>query len=203
MGRKKRIEDHQLLAVARDAFVEDGFGASTRDIARQAGVSETVLFQRFRTKPELFFAAMVPPAPDIHAILTSRPVVKEPSRRLEQIALRILTYFREITPILLPLLSHPDFSYDAFAKRYPDLPTNQLVESLQAWLTRLEQEGTLAAGSAAMMAITIVSSMASLAIFERIGVHGGKVEASVVRGMTRLIWRGGALDRASIGLQVP
>ncbi|HEY3835379.1 MAG TPA: helix-turn-helix domain-containing protein, partial [Bryobacteraceae bacterium] len=66
MGRNKTVSDEDLLGIARETFVEKGFAASTREIARRAGVSEGVLFQRFATKEDLFFAAMIPPAADVH-----------------------------------------------------------------------------------------------------------------------------------------
>ncbi len=196
MGRKKRIEDEELLAIARETFVEDGFGASTRAIAHRAGVSESVLFQRFRTKPELFFAAMVPPAPDIHSILISRTRSEEPSLRLEEITLRVLAYFREIMPVLLPLIAHPEFNYEGFIERYPDSPLNQLVSGLQAWLGGLEQQGVVVQGDANAVALTVVSSAASLALFERMGAHGGEIDEGLVRQMARLIWRGGTTTNA-------
>jgi hypothetical protein len=62
MGRHKLSEDDVLLAVAREAFVERRIVASSRDIARRAGISEAVVYQRHPTKAHLFFAAMVPPA---------------------------------------------------------------------------------------------------------------------------------------------
>ncbi len=192
MGRRKRLDDSEILAIARDVFIREGFGASTRAIAQQAGVSETVLFQRFRTKPELFFAAMVPAAPDLHAILISRTRSEEPSGRLEEIVVRVLAYFREITPVLLPLVSHPDFDYESFTERYPEAPLGQLVEGLRTWLSGLEQSGALSAGSADILAITVITSMASLAIFERIGVHEGTTDEQLVRRMARLMWRGAA-----------
>ncbi len=195
MGRRKRLEDAELLAIARNVFVRDGFGASTRAIAHLAGVSEAVLFQRFRTKPELFFAAMVPPAPDIHSILLSRTESEEPSLRLEEIALRALTYFRDITPVLLPLIAHPGFSYESFVEGNPDSPLNQLVAGLRTWLGGLERQGAVAPGAADTMAITVVSSMASLAMFERMGVHGGEIDERLVRRMASLIWSGGTTTK--------
>lgn len=191
MGRRKLVEDQELLAAAREMFVERGFGASTRDIAQRAGVSETVLFQRFRTKPELFFAAMVPPAPDIHAILVSPPR-RQPSVQFEEIGGRVLAYFRDVAPVLLPLMSHPGFNYDAFIERYPESPLNQLVQGLRAWLAWLEDRGELTRGHADAMAMTMVMSMAGLALFERAGVHGGGVGEHLVREMAQVIWRGGA-----------
>jgi AcrR family transcriptional regulator len=190
MTRRKRLEDDELLAIARDAFVAEGFGASTRAIARSAGVSEAILFRRFRTKPELFFAAMVPPAPDLHAIMAPDARSRKPPRQLEEIALRVLAYFREITPVLVPLMAHPDFSYASFIERYPDSPMNQLVAGLQAWFGGLEQRGVVVPGAGDTVAITVVSSMASLALFERMGVHGGEFDDETVRRMARLMWRG-------------
>lgn len=191
MGRKKLLEDADLLAVARDVFVEAGFGASTREIARRAGVSEAVLFQRFRTKPELFFAAMVPPAPDIHAIIVSQLARRDPAARLEDIGLRMVAYLRDVTPILLPLVSHPDFDYDTFVERHPETPLNQLVIGLQGWFAWLEERGVLLSGRANAMALTMVSAMTGIALFERIGVHGGEVDERLVREIASVVWRGG------------
>ena len=55
MGRPKLIEDEELLSAAREVFVEKGIGASTREIAAKAGISEAVIFQRHDTKADLFF----------------------------------------------------------------------------------------------------------------------------------------------------
>jgi AcrR family transcriptional regulator len=49
MGRRKLVEDDELLAVARGVFVEKGIAASTREIARRAGISEAVIYQRHPT----------------------------------------------------------------------------------------------------------------------------------------------------------
>ncbi len=63
MGRHKIIEDDELLAKARDIFVKEGINVSTRKIAEEIGISSSVLFQRFKSKEELFFAAMTPRLP--------------------------------------------------------------------------------------------------------------------------------------------
>ena len=193
MARRKRLEDDELLAVARERFVAEGFAASTRGIAQVAGVAEAVLFQRFKTKAELFFAAMLPPPPNLHEILVSRPDWEEPSRRMEDIAIGVLAYFREIAPVLLPLVSHPEFNYESFVARYPEYPLNQLVEGLQAWLKRLEARGDVVEGASPAVALALVGTMASLAIFERIGVHGGETPEDMVRQVAAVIWRGAAL----------
>ena len=48
-----------VLEAARDVFAEHGLsGASTDEIARKAGISQPYLFRLFRTKKELFIAAI-------------------------------------------------------------------------------------------------------------------------------------------------
>lgn len=61
--RRRRGEPRRLLIeAARDVFNDRGYsGASTREIADRAGVSETLMFRYFGNKPGLFREAMVLP----------------------------------------------------------------------------------------------------------------------------------------------
>lgn len=51
----------QLLDVARGAFVRDGWAASTKAIATEAGVQQGLLYHYFGSKEELFEEAVVAP----------------------------------------------------------------------------------------------------------------------------------------------
>lgn len=51
----------QLLGVARDLFVRDGYRATTADVASGAGVSDALVVKHFGTKEGLFRAAIVEP----------------------------------------------------------------------------------------------------------------------------------------------
>jgi len=61
--RRKRGEPRRLLLeAARDLFSSQGYsGTSTREIAEQAGVSETLMFRYFGSKVGLFREALVAP----------------------------------------------------------------------------------------------------------------------------------------------
>ncbi len=83
MGRRPTIADDDILAAAHEAFVEYGLAASTRDIARRAGVSEGVLFQRHGTKANLFFAAMAPPPFRWDRVFSARRLREDGRARLE------------------------------------------------------------------------------------------------------------------------
>jgi AcrR family transcriptional regulator len=58
---RKSAEERRadVLEAAREVFAEHGLsGASTDEIARKAGISQPYLFRLFRTKKELFIAAI-------------------------------------------------------------------------------------------------------------------------------------------------
>ena len=58
MPRPRKYDDERILKAAAEVFLEKGSSAGTALIARRAGVSEGVLFQRFKTKEALFEAAL-------------------------------------------------------------------------------------------------------------------------------------------------
>ena len=58
MARPVVIDDDLLLSTAREVFLEKGLRATTAEISARAGVSQGILFKRFKTKQALFRAAM-------------------------------------------------------------------------------------------------------------------------------------------------
>ena len=64
MSRPVVIQDETILTAARAVFLRHGYAAPSALIARQAGVSEGLLFKRFRTKHALFLAALQSEAGD-------------------------------------------------------------------------------------------------------------------------------------------
>ena len=190
MGRPKLIQDDELLTVAREVFVEKGFAASTREIARRAGISEAVIYQRHPHKVDLFFAAMVPPVLDVEDLLATRATDLGVLEHLEEIALGMMEYFRELMPILLQVMTHPSFDFEKFVRRHPDSPMGRIRVGLMEYLETQRARGNIVAGNVGPAALTLIASMHSLAIFERLGVHGGSFDEAVVRAMVRSLWTG-------------
>ena len=125
------------------------------------------------------------------AILRKRcPEPDVPGVPLEETAVRMLEYVREITPVLLPLIAHPGFDYEDFTRRNPEAPLNRLVEALLGWLGEREGAGASEKRSADIAAMTLVTSLMSLAMLERMGVHGGETDEATVRDVARLVGRG-------------
>ena len=58
LSKEERRE--QILEKAADLFAQKGFaGTRTKDIAKQAGISETLIFQHFKTKDDLYLATLM------------------------------------------------------------------------------------------------------------------------------------------------
>jgi len=128
MGRHKTISDSDLLEVARRVFRSHGHSASTRQIAEQAGISEAILYQRFGSKDELFFAAMAATEPDIDAILGPMPPPEDTKAHLCDVILRLTEYFGEVLPLALRIVTHPSFDRNNLVRAHA------AVEKLQAAL---------------------------------------------------------------------
>ena len=188
MGRNKQISDEAVLAAAKAVFVEQGFGASTREVARRAGISEAVLYQRYKTKLELFFAAMIPPPVDLAADSGCR-ADQTVAEDLGALAVSIMRYFREAMPVLLQLVTHPSFQMADLADRDSRLPVHGLGEAIAACLERHRHRGSITSDAARVQAatLTLLSTLHSLALFERMGLHGGSFPEAAVRNIVGLI----------------
>lgn len=106
MARTPRITNQQILEAARQVFLQQGFGASTLEIAQQAGISEASIFKRFSTKEELFFAAMGIPEKPLWVneleFLCGKGDLKE---NLIKVCLEIMEFYRQVLPRIMMLRS--------------------------------------------------------------------------------------------------
>lgn len=187
MGRKKSLSDAQLLETARQVFVEQGLSASTKEIARRAGVSEGVIYQRFLTKDELFFAAMIPPPVDVKRLL--RHGRSRGRKAIEKVTLSMIEYCRASLPVLLPLMMHPGFHFEEFAGRHPDSPLFVLRRELVQFFVQEQQAGRIG-GDPGAAALLVWSTANSIAFFERLGAHGGQFPPEMIRQTVQCLWDG-------------
>jgi len=188
MGRTKTISDEEILDRAREIFIQQGFQASTKTIAKHVGVSEGVLFQRFSTKEELFFAAMMLPSIDLNELLR-RPKLQGIAL-FEKVVLTMLEYFRKTLPVLLPLMSHPSFNFEDFAAKHPNSPLNVLRSDLTAFVMTEKQAGRVGSVDQGTAALLLWSLAHTIAFFEHLGAHGGKFHDDMVRAAVRTLWQG-------------
>ena len=114
--RRKRLaapeRREQILKAAQRVFIRSGLGGSrTRELAQEAGVNEATLFTHFKTKEELFDAAVVEPLEKLVEKEMNidgsyrRATSQEEQQRLNLEAhQRLLDTIREIYPLLMTAL---------------------------------------------------------------------------------------------------
>ena len=105
MSRPVAIQDSVILQAARAVFLKRGYRARTLEVARKAGVSEGSIFKRFRTKAELFLAAMTGDVSghdrswqDRMTHATGRDPIRE---TLEQYGRDLLAHLQLLTPRIM------------------------------------------------------------------------------------------------------
>jgi AcrR family transcriptional regulator len=189
MGRNKTIEDVEVLAAARKVFRETGHAASTRDIARAAGISQAVLYQRFASKDELFFRAMTPEHPDLETFLGSYPP-KDGFEDLFAIAERLLTFLRSFMPTLLKVLAFPGVDTKRLQNWHSQLPFLPIADALAERFRRLNADG-VTTGDPHACAVAFMSTIHSLALFELLTTSHERTPRKVnLRALTLVLWRG-------------
>jgi AcrR family transcriptional regulator len=187
MGRQKTITDDNVLRIARDIFRAHGHTATTREIAQAAGISEAVLYQRFGSKDELFFAAMRPRGPDIDKLLGPSEPVEDAHAYIRAVVVRLGAHFAEIIPLALRVMTHPSFDPTNLARAQPGGPA-VLREGLAERLVSLARRGELMLADAAVTARLLVSLAHDWALGH---VHGTPSRGvRELKEMVDVVWEG-------------
>ena len=191
MGRPKRIEDEELLRLARAVFVLDGAHGSTREIAQRAGISEAALFKRYPTKAELFLAAMMPPPVDVTAMVAAAERAPDAKAGLVVFGERMLAYLREAIPVIRQLTQTPLIELEDIRRRFGDAPVEQqITQGLIVHLAREAERGRLRCPNPQAAAMLLFAAIHSLVLFELMRIHAPRDGAKAVRAMVAALWDG-------------
>ena len=110
-GRPPVISTERLLEVAREVFLELGIRATTSEVASRAGIAEGTIFHRFKSKEELFRAAMNFD-PDAALVLVEALLARGGTGNLRQtlveFAERFITFGRLALPVMMMSWSNPE-----------------------------------------------------------------------------------------------
>jgi AcrR family transcriptional regulator len=187
MGRQKTITDDEVLRVARTIFRAQGHTATTREIAQAAGISEAVLYQRFGSKDELFFAAMRPRGPDLEQLLGPKDPPGDALTYLRAVVVRLGEYFADVIPLALRVMMHPSFDPASLARAHPGGPA-EFPEGLAERLASLARRGELAMPSAVVTARLLVSLAHDWALRRMHGTPARGVRE--LKEMVDVVWEG-------------
>jgi AcrR family transcriptional regulator len=105
------ISNERLLEVAREVFLEFGIRATTLEVAARAGVAEGTIFHRFKSKEELFRAAMRFDPEEALAFVERLPGLAG-TGELRAVLVRFAEQFLELGRVAVPVMmlswSNPD-----------------------------------------------------------------------------------------------
>lgn len=110
-GRPPVISTERLLEVARQVFLELGIRATTSEVAARAGIAEGTIFHRFKSKEELFRAAMnfdPDAALQLALGLAARAGQGELRQTLVEFAERFMEFGRAAMPMMMMSWSNPE-----------------------------------------------------------------------------------------------
>jgi len=110
-GRPPVISTERLLEVAREVFLELGIRATTSEVAARANIAEGTIFHRFKSKEELFRAAMNFD-PDAALALVEALLASggkgDLRQTLVEFAERFITFGRVAMPVMMMSWSNPE-----------------------------------------------------------------------------------------------
>ena len=195
MGRQKTISDDDVLAVARRVFRERGHSASTREVAEAAGISEAVLYQRFGSKDDLFFAAMRPAGPDIAQLLGPPELPKDAQEYLRSVLVRMGKHFADVIPLALHVMTHPSFDRAAFARAHPQ-GHDSLKETFSRRLAELAHAGLLAISSPSTTAKLLIGIAHDWALSATMADGPSPNRVRDLKEMVDVVWNGLRVDES-------
>ena len=204
MGRRQEIRDADILQAARHVFLGRGVHATTREVAQRANISEASVFKRFKTKGELFCAAMRPnlEIPRALATLPERAGEGTLAATLEEAGRAVLDVMRVVLPTMMMAWSN---RIDAPPEAEGLTRQKETLQPLVAYVGKEMKLGRLRAGDPEVFARAFVGGIADYVVTETLR-HGAYPTAlsprKYIRGLIDLILNGAAAPAPSAATPV-
>ncbi|MEL6604268.1 MAG: helix-turn-helix domain-containing protein [Cyanobacteria bacterium J06614_10] len=189
MARTRKITDKQILDAALEVFLEQGFGASTIDIAKRAGISESSIFKRFSTKENLFLKAMgLPGVPLWRSTLESLAGKGELKKNLKLVGLQIIEYYQENMPRFIMLMSKGMISPQEMF-RTKDTPPIQNLKALALFFETEMKLGRMRSMEPQTVALQFMGSCISYVFLSQLSAPLPKPE-DYTESIIESLWQG-------------
>ena len=168
MPRPRTIKDEEILRAARDVFLEHGIRATTAQVARRAGIAEGSIFNRFKTKAELFQAAMRPDIeePPFLRDLDARVGTGDLRAALVELGLAVVDFLKGVFPLMLMSWSNPGPSGLPALLDMPNPLPIRVLAKITAYFQAEMKAGRLARRDPEVAARMFLGSLANYVLFQ-------------------------------------
>jgi len=195
MSRPVSIKDQTIIDAARSVFLEKGFGATTAEVAERAGVSEGTLFNRFRSKAELFQAAMHPQFAELGwlADLEARVGQGDLQEQLTALAGAGVAFFRQLMPLVMMSYANPAPNGLPEQLNQPDPPPLRALQRLTRYFEAEIRLGRLRPVDPEILARMFLGSLQQYVFFELLFQAQQTLPLPLptyLRGLVAMLWTG-------------
>lgn len=202
MARPAVIQDADILNAAREVFTSRGFRATTAEVAARAGVSEGSIFKRFRSKFELFRAAMgsLDHEPAFIAALAASAGKGVLRTNLISLGRHLVAHMREVVPLHLVAFSNP--GPDGTPQHLRDtrpLPL-RILKAMSGYFEAEMRAGRLARRDPEIVARTFIGAIHQYVVFDLLFQAQNELpmpEETFLTGMVDTLFRGIEPERAA------
>jgi AcrR family transcriptional regulator len=168
MPRPTSISHEKIISVAREVFLEKGMQATTAEVARRAGVAEGTIFYKFKTKYELFKAAMTTglDEPEFVTKLAATVGTGDVRENLETAIREGIAFFRSILPLIFMAWSNQGAAGLPDIFTVPNPPPLRILKRFSSVLEAEIRAGRLERRDPEVLARLVLGSMQQYAFFE-------------------------------------
>jgi AcrR family transcriptional regulator len=204
MPRPTTIKDETIIRAAREVFLHRGLEGTTAEVAERADVSEGSIFKRWKTKADLFRAAM---AHDVHDVpwlndFAARVGGYIPVKQsIYQAGIAAIAFYRQLMPLMMMTYS----SNPAACDELPEMLTGDeppplvILKRTRDIFAAEMRAGRLRRTNAEMVARLFLGAILNYVFFNLIAKHTARrspTPSHFVRQMVETLWDGLApLDR--------
>lgn len=192
VARPVSIRDEDILSAAREVLLERGLAATAAHVAERAGISEASVFHRFKTKEQLFHAAIELESPPAWIVALPERVGRgDVAEQIAEIAHESIEFFRLLIPmVMLHWSSGPDKSRQGEPGEHPAIRNMKVLASYF--------EAEMRAGRLARHDPEVVARVFSGAVWNYVSMElmfdsASRLpmpEATFVRSLTKLLMNG-------------
>jgi AcrR family transcriptional regulator len=197
MSRPTSISHEKIIQAAREVFLEKGVQGTTAEVARRAGVAEGTIFYKFKTKFDLFRAAMASHVGDQGPEWLTRLLASVGQGDLKQnlvdAGMGAIEFFRRMLPLIFTSISNMKTAGLPEELLQPEPPPLRVLKRLSSFVEAEMRAGRLRNHDAEVVARMFLGSVMQYVFFEMVmqAQRELPLPADVyVRSLVDILWNG-------------